>query len=259
MTFHRRPRFVTVILSRVGSSRLPRKALAKIRGKTVLEHIIDRALSAREPDEVILVTTTKSEDDALMRIAKRCGIGVSRGSAKDKLMSVYRAAVKYDADYVVEFDGDDLFCSPELIDAAVKEVRTKPCDVLYATRRLICGSFTMLMSTHALRTACALKASTDTEMMKGYLVDSGLFKVRHMHAPALYFNKNIRITLDYPEDFAFFHAVYDAMEMRKNTVPLRDIIRFLQRHPALPKINWFRQHEFVGNQVRRTTPKFKKH
>ena len=63
--------FVSV---RTGSTRLPRKALKKIREKTTIEYLIDRVKKSAHADKIVLCTTELSEDDALCEIATRSGI-----------------------------------------------------------------------------------------------------------------------------------------------------------------------------------------
>jgi spore coat polysaccharide biosynthesis protein SpsF len=77
---------VIVITARLGSSRLPGKMLTPLRGRPVLEHVVDRAKLATRPERVILATTQEPEDDALEAAARGLGIDVFRGSSEDVLV-----------------------------------------------------------------------------------------------------------------------------------------------------------------------------
>ena len=57
-----------IIQARMDSTRLPKKVIKKIEGKTVLEHVINRAKRIRNCHKVILATTDKKEEDVLERI-----------------------------------------------------------------------------------------------------------------------------------------------------------------------------------------------
>ena len=98
--------FITV---RTTSSRLPQKALLKIRNQRVIEHVIDRAKLCKNANLVVLCTTTNKEDDVLVDIAKRKKIKSFRGSEKDKLVRWRDAAREFKIDYFATFDGDDFF------------------------------------------------------------------------------------------------------------------------------------------------------
>ncbi|MCA9179907.1 MAG: hypothetical protein KDA51_00600, partial [Planctomycetales bacterium] len=54
--------------------RLPGKVLHHIRGRSVIEHIIDRVRRSRWADEVILTTSTHADDKVLVEVAESNGI-----------------------------------------------------------------------------------------------------------------------------------------------------------------------------------------
>ncbi len=65
------------------------------------------------------------------------------------------------------------------------------------------------------------------------------------------------MTLDYPEDLAFFERVFDELGTDSNTVPSLDILDLLRKKPEINEINYFRQAEFLDNQQKKTTLKLK--
>jgi spore coat polysaccharide biosynthesis protein SpsF len=136
------PKFACFITVRTASSRLPKKALLKLKGKTVLEHLIERVKCVRHPVQIVVCTTTLNEDDVLRDIAANNAVACYRGSSADKLARWLGAAREFGVDYFVTVDGDDLFCDPHLIDLAIRQVRTEPCDFLRAPEGLVCGGFT---------------------------------------------------------------------------------------------------------------------
>jgi spore coat polysaccharide biosynthesis protein SpsF len=58
-------RILTVIQARTGSSRLPRKILLSAAGKPLLLHQVERVKLANLSGEVVVATTTNSEDDII--------------------------------------------------------------------------------------------------------------------------------------------------------------------------------------------------
>ena len=61
------PNAVAIILqARMGSSRLPGKVLADLCGRPLISFLIERLRRCELVDEIILATTSLSEDDVLM-------------------------------------------------------------------------------------------------------------------------------------------------------------------------------------------------
>lgn len=242
--------FITI---RMDSSRLPSKTMRTILGKPVLEHIVQRAKLATKFDEIVVCTTTREVDNQVAELAQKLGVKVFRGSLEDKLERWNGAAKEYDIDYVVTFDGDDLFCEPKLLDMGAEQIQSGKYDFIEAPQGLICGSFTYAFTTKALNKVCDIKDSTDTEMMWTYFKDTGLFRTGCLeNVEDVYFSNDYRLTLDYPEDFEFFTKVFEHFNCVNNDIPLKEIVAYFKEHPEVPQINIGRQQEFLDNQKRKT-------
>lgn len=251
-------RFFGFITARTDSSRLPRKMLLPIKGRTVIKHVIDRAKMIRGLEGIVLCTSDRTQDDVLETIAKKEGILCFRGSLEDKLERWRGAAEEFGADYILTIDADDLFFAPELCELAMEQVTRDKVDFLQGPKTLACGAFTYCFSVSALEEVCKMKDSSNTEMMWVYFTDTGFFKVAELKVPdPIFLNERVRFTLDYPEDLEFFKRVFEELDMKKNTVPLRDIMELLVEKPEIAEINFFRQQEFLDNQAKKTTLKLK--
>ena len=108
-----------ILVARIGSTRLPGKALLPILGKPMLEHLVDRVRAASTVQQVVLATTERGEDDALASLAERLGIGCVRGSADDVLGRVAAAAAAAGANPIVQLLGDNPLVHGDLIDDVV--------------------------------------------------------------------------------------------------------------------------------------------
>ena len=58
-------RTVAIIQARMGSSRLPGKSLMDLAGRPLLERVIQQVKGSKFLDDVIVATSTESEDDAI--------------------------------------------------------------------------------------------------------------------------------------------------------------------------------------------------
>ncbi len=252
--------FITV---RTGSTRLPKKCLLKINGLTMIQRVIRRAKLAKLADLVVLCTTILKDDDILCKIAKKEGIECFRGSVEDKLERWLAAAKKFNVEFFVTADGDDIFCEPKLIDLAFKQYIKKNPDFIYGDGTkgvdVPCGAFTYAIKKEALKKVCGIKDTNDTEMMWAYFKDTGLFNCQKLeNVPFFYKRPEIRMTLDYPEDFKFFKNVIENLSKKKKEFDLKDIIGYLDKNPKVVKINQFLQKKFKSNQKSKTKLVLKK-
>lgn len=252
--------FITV---RTGSTRLPKKCLLEISGLTTIQHLIRRLKRSKLADIIVLCTTILIEDDILCEIAKKENIEFFRGSVKDKLERWNGAAKKFNIEFFVTADGDDLFCEPELIDLAFKQYVKKNPDFIYGDGvkgvDVPCGAFSYGIKTKALEKVCAIKDTEDTEMMWIYFKDTGLFNCQKLEGvPVIYKRPEIRMTLDYFEDFKFFKNVIENLSKEKEQFGLKDIIDYLDRHLEVIKLNQGLQNKFRDNQKKKTSLVLKK-
>lgn len=239
--------FITV---RSDSTRLPNKALIKIGKKTTLDLVIMRATLTKQFDEIIVCTTRRKCDDCIVNIARKYPVKIYRGSNKDKLKRWLNASKKYLIDIIVTMDADDLFCEPTLMDKAVIQMRSKQIDFIKSPKMLVVGAFSYALSRGALEKVCEIKNTIDTEMMWVYFEDTGLFCVEELeNVNDNLLNKHIRLTLDYPEDLKFFDKIFENLCCYDNRMPLEDIIAYLDKHKELTQINWYRQNDFINNQI----------
>jgi spore coat polysaccharide biosynthesis protein SpsF len=110
---------IAILQARVGSSRLPGKILKTIKGKTLLELYINRVLPSQCIDQIVVATTTKSQDDAIAQLTSDMGVDCFRGSENDLLDRYYKCARHFGADVVVRITPDDPFVDYEVVDQGI--------------------------------------------------------------------------------------------------------------------------------------------
>lgn len=246
------------IAVRMKSTRLPKKAILKIKGKTVIEHLIDRLKTAKLPDLIVLCTSTNRDDKILADIAERNNIHFFRGSEQDKLGRFLGAAKRYNVDFIVSVDGDDIFCDPEFIDKTIEIFIRTEADYI-TCKDLPLGAASHGIKVDALKKICKIKNETDTEVYGGYFTDTGLFKVeildvedRELRHP------EIRMTLDYPEDYEFFKTIFDELYTPGRIFTLKEILALLRRKPDIMTINKHLQQKYVERIQKHPKVKLKK-
>jgi spore coat polysaccharide biosynthesis protein SpsF len=253
------PKIAVFIPVRLGSSRLPKKPLIEVKGKSLIEHLIDRAKAAKLPNLVVLCTTTQPEDKIFIDIAKKCGAECFRGSEHDILKRFLDAAVKFNVDFIVNVDGDDVFCDPELMDKTVRTFLDTGASFI-KWNNLPLGATPIGVKVDALRKVCEIKDTLDTETGWGaYFTDTGLFDVKYLEPEDKELkHPEIRITLDYPEDLELVKEIYDRLYSPGKVFTLKDILGLMKKEPVLAEMNKGVQEKYWKRFKKRAHVKLKK-
>lgn len=114
-------RLAAVIAQRCWSERLPGKALAKVAGRPILAHLIERYRSCERVTDVIVATSPKPEDGGIAALCEAEGVPCYRGgeSTAGDVVGLLNAALELyapTADYVFRGMGDCPLFEPGLID-----------------------------------------------------------------------------------------------------------------------------------------------
>ena len=93
-------------------------------------------------------------------------------------------------------------------------------------------------------------------MMWVYFTDTGLFNVRDLqNVPKDFLRTDIRMTLDYLDDFVFFARVIESFDTEDFS--LRDIVQLIDEKPEIKEINFYLEEEWKNNQLTKTTLELK--
>ncbi len=228
---------VAIIQARMGSTRLPGKVLAEIKGSPMLWHVVSRVRAARTLKQVVIATTTERADDAIAGFCREQGFFCFRGSENDVLDRYYQAAREYRADIVVRITSDCPLIDPKIIDRTVQAFLDERPD--YASNSLACG-FPQGLDTEVM-TFPALEAAwleADQRYQRAHVTaflyeNPKRFKILPVAADKDY--STHRWTVDTLEDLEFVRAVYSRFKNR--TFLFQDILDLLNREPALSDIN----------------------
>lgn len=112
-------KIVAVTQARTTSSRLPRKVLLEISGKTILEIHLSRLKNSKLVDKLIVATTVNKADNPIIEIAEKLNIRFFRGDETDVLDRYYRAVKDENADYIVRITSDCPLIDGEIVDQTV--------------------------------------------------------------------------------------------------------------------------------------------
>ena len=117
---------VLIIQARMGSTRLPGKSMMPLYGEPLVGRILERVSRCTLVDDIVLATTTSSQDDALADIAAQYQVGLFRGSENDVLARYYFAANSFNASTIVRLPGDNPVPEPLEIDRIISHHHQLP-------------------------------------------------------------------------------------------------------------------------------------
>jgi len=120
---------IAIVQVRMGSTRLPVKAMLAIEGQPILWWVIRQLKGSKLLDGILIATTLLKADDAIQDFALTENIPCFRGSTDDIVDRIYKTAKEYNVDTVVRITADDIFKDPEQIDSMLSQMEETKADV----------------------------------------------------------------------------------------------------------------------------------
>ena len=109
-------KIAAIIQARMGSSRLPKKVLAKIEGKPMLWHQVNRLKQSKFSPEIIIATSNLEQDKPILDLANQLNVKSYAGSHEDVLDRYYQASLINKIDIIVRITADCPLLDSEVFD-----------------------------------------------------------------------------------------------------------------------------------------------
>lgn len=122
---------IAVIQARMGSSRLPNKAMLHLNGYPIIEWVASRTQKAKQLSGVIIAIPNTKQNDVLSWYLKSKGFAVFRGDEADVLGRMVNAARTLEATHVVRVCADNPFVCWNAIDDLVRFFMKESADYVY--------------------------------------------------------------------------------------------------------------------------------
>lgn len=216
----------TVILqARMGSTRLPGKALKPILGKPMLQYTVESLKRSPVIDRIVMATPDKPQDDILGELAEKWQIQWYSGSEPDVLKRSYEAALKYKDDFYFRATGDNPIIDYQNPERILRYLQEHRLDYV-SESGLPLGCVLEVFTFDALERAFHEGTSPeDREHVTWYIKKSGKFRIKYIKGPPELHMPQLRLTVDYPEDFQRVTRIIE--NLYQNTIPpFKDIIDF---------------------------------
>ncbi len=107
-------KIIGVIPARYGSTRFPGKPLAKVAGKPLIQHVVERCKAARFLEEVIVATDDERIRDVAVKFCRVEMTSPEHGSGTDRVAEVIQRTT---VEAAMNIQGDEPLIEPGVIDA----------------------------------------------------------------------------------------------------------------------------------------------
>lgn len=228
-----------VIQARMGSERLPGKSLEPICGIPMLGHIIERARRVNRLDSVIVATSNREEDEAIVNYCKSIKAPCFQGDRDDVLMRYVRAAERFPCDHIARICGDSPLFDISFLEEMVAEHIRVNADNSYTLPPVPVGAVQEVVSFSALKRSC--RETNDPkcrEHVTPFLKENkDQYKNNVMEAPEYLTGIPARLTVDTKEDMELIKKIYQALYKPGEVVNVKEALNLLNDNPEWLKIN----------------------
>ena len=117
---------IAIIQARTNSKRFPKKVLHLIKGRPLIQHVIERVKKSKTVTDIIVATSKNKSDDNLVFFLKKNKTNYYRGSLVNVASRFLQIAKIKKKKYFIRISGDSPLISPKIINRAVKLHKKKP-------------------------------------------------------------------------------------------------------------------------------------
>ncbi|MBI3840185.1 MAG: NTP transferase domain-containing protein [Planctomycetia bacterium] len=192
----------------------------KLGGKSLLEWIVRRVTDCQRLDGVIVLMGDSERDEPIRQLVPP-DVPVFIGSGRDSLTRFAAALDEYQAKAAVRVCADNPFIDPVLIDRLVSTADAHPnCDYIgyrcgdgrpaILTQLGVCAEWCRAESLQAANRDA--RGAADRQHVTGYLyAHPERFNVRLIPLPAGLDREDLRLKIDFEEDWEHAQVIYEAL------------------------------------------------
>ncbi len=234
-------KIVAIVEARMTSSRLPGKVLLEVLEVPMLGRLIDRLKRVSLIHEIVIATTTNSEDDKICNLASAYGVHYYRGSEYDVMSRVLEAGLEVGADVIVEITGDCPIIDTEIIKDVIQHFLNGSYDYVSNSniRSYPDGMDVQVFSMKALTDSFN---STTDELHREHVTlhirqNPEKYRLLDISAETDFYFPELGLTLDTIEDFRLIEKIINYLEPQDFYFGLREILNLLETFPEMKDLN----------------------
>ena len=206
---------IAFIQARMSSSRLPRKSLMTISGEPMLYWVIHNVSQSFLVSDLIVLTSTETEDDEIEAFCSKQGIKCIRGDLFNVHNRFLKAISETKVQAFTRISGDSPLIDPALIDQAISLYQKSEVDIVTNTspRSYPKGQSIEVVKSQALSELCkyVLTSEEKEHVTMGIYNRVSKFKI-----------KNFKNTEDYSSFQLSIDSLHD-LELMRNIFERRNI------------------------------------
>ena len=234
-----KPKITIVVVTRLKSTRLERKALLPINGVESVKRCLLNCLASEKVDHIVLATSDLEEDSPLTQFTLDGRVIIVKGDPENVANRILKAVELTEANIVLRVTGDCPAVSPEIIDYLIDSHLQSGADLTIPTSSHAIGTGADVYSVNALRKLLALPYPLNhTEYLSFYFINNPhLFSVNKVELPREYTFPQWRLTLDEDDDYKMFNELYTGLNIGDEPVKFSKIREYLIKNPRVANIN----------------------
>lgn len=223
---------VAIVQARMEETAWPGIIMNKVNRKPLLAYLIERVRRSKRIDHLVVTTSMKETDDAIVSLCKQLQVEAFRGSEKDVLGRFYETGRKFKTDVIVRLSGTGPLIDPAFIDQAVELFLQHYPDRLYVSNTLHKRTFPKGMEievfTYEVLKDAYMNASSshDFEQVTPFIVK----RVGEAAVGEVVHDQNLSHhdwSLDTMEDFTFMEKIFQYVYPRNPSFSMKDVLTFI--------------------------------
>ncbi|MGI0058116.1 MAG: cytidylyltransferase domain-containing protein [Nitrosarchaeum sp.] len=236
--FKKSPCIAAVIPCRVYSTRLLAKPLQRIGNFTILELLIKQLKKSKRINEIVLAIAQSTGKDLFVEFAKKHKIKFVIGDEIDVLGRLIKGAKKVNADILFRTTSENPFIYWEGIDNLIKNHVEGNFDLSFYGSLPLGASYEIitLKSLKFSHTHGTKKYRSEYSTLYIY-ENPKKFKINRIESEKFLQRPDFRLTVDTPQDLWVVRMIHDCIGNNDKPIKLEKIIRFLDIHKEVSKIN----------------------
>ena len=222
----------------MNSTRFPGKILKKIKGKRILDLVIERVSKSKKISSIVILTSTSFKDNEISKYCEQNSINYFRGSEKDVLSRFYKASKLYNSTHYLRINSDCPFIDWNLIDSAI-DIASKDLTLDYVST-ILSNTFPIGQHVEVFKKEALIKnhkfakSNLEREHVTPFIYNNNkIFKIYNLKSSINL--SHIRLTVDYPKDLLMAEELLK--KCNTNTPKFDEIISILKKHPQINEIN----------------------
>lgn len=233
-------RLVAALAVRNAGSRLYGKPLQRLdiaSGVTILDQVLDALASVPEIDEVVLGVSEGSENAIFTEIANQKGLRSISGDQTDVLGRLIACGQAAGATDIFRMTSESPFPHLDAVAEAWQTYLAEDLDGFFYDDIIDGCGFEILSLAALERSHRDGEERHRSELCTLYMRENpAAFRLKKVSGPEALRRKDLRLTVDYPEDLVICRAIYQTFKAQAPRIGVGDIVAFLDANPELIRL-----------------------